>query len=99
MRGLLRGFGRVVAPETVLTYAVGMLLFGVVPYFLLFTRTGTKGEWSELTLLGLRLLLAFLCSLTGWVLTLRALANQTGAPPVVAPAEANLPPQPAPTGA
>jgi hypothetical protein len=94
LRGMFRGFGRVLAPATVLTYAVGMILFGVIPYFLLFTRTGTKGEWSELLLFGLRLLLAFLFSLTGWVLTLRALAYQAGAAPASAPVEANLPPQP-----
>ena len=99
LRGMFRGFGRVLAPETVLTYAVGMILFGVIPYFLLFTRTGAKGEWSELMIFGLRLLLAFLFSLLGWVLTLRALAHQAGTAPAAAPVEANMPPQPAPTGA
>jgi hypothetical protein len=94
LRGMFHGFGRVLAPETVLTYAVGMIIFGVIPYFLLFTRTGTKGEWSELTLFGLRLLLAFLCSLLGWVLTLRALAHTAGTSAAAAPVEANLPPQP-----
>lgn len=79
--GMFRGFGRVLAPQTVLTYAVGMVVFGVIPYFLLFTRTGTKGEWSELTLFGLRLVLAFLFTLLGWVLTLRALASLGDAPP------------------
>src|SRR2546423_10229747 len=46
LRGMFRGFGRVLAPQTVLTYAVGMIIFGLIPYFLLFARTGTKGEWS-----------------------------------------------------
>lgn len=96
LRGLFKGFGRVLAPQIVLTYAIGMILFGVIPYFLLFTHIGTKGEWAELMLFGLRLLLAFLCSLIGWVLTLRALASFDGAPPAPAPLEANLPPQPAP---
>jgi hypothetical protein len=77
--GMFRNFGRVLAPQTVLTYAVGMIIFGVIPYFLLFTRTGAKGEWTELSLFGLRLALAFLCTLVGWVLTLRALANQASA--------------------
>ena len=95
LRGLFKGFGRVLAPQTVLTYAVGMIIFGVIPYFLLFTRIGTKGEWSELLLFGVRLLLAFLLSLTGWVLTLRALAEPVGATTVPAPAEPDLPPQPA----
>ena len=96
--GMFRGFGRVLAPQTVLTYAVGMIVFGVIPYFLLFTRTGAKGEWTELTLFGLRLALAFLFTLLGWVLTLRALANLAGNAPAPV-AETNLPPQPVPSGA
>jgi hypothetical protein len=88
--GMFKGFGRVLAPQTVLTYAVGMIIFGVIPYFLLFTRTGAKGEWAELSLFGLRLALTFLCTLVGWVLTLRALANQTGAPMAQPQVEPNV---------
>ena len=99
LRGLFKGFGRVLAPQTVLTYAVGMIIFGVIPYFLLFTRTGAKGEWTELTLFGLRLALTFLCTLLGWVLTMRALAQPSGMPSQAATAGANLPPQTAPSGA
>ena len=95
LRGMFKGFGRVLAPQTVLTYAVGMIIFGVIPYFLLFTRTGTKGEWSELLLFGMRLLLAFLLSLIGWVLTMRALAAPMGTATAPAPVEPDLPPQPA----
>ncbi|HYY41131.1 MAG TPA: hypothetical protein VE775_00275, partial [Pyrinomonadaceae bacterium] len=72
---------------------------GVIPYFLLFTRTGAKGEWTELTLFGLRLALTFLCTLLGWVLTMRALAQPSGMPSQAATAGANLPPQTAPSGA
>ncbi len=99
LRGMFKGFGRVLAPQTVLTYAVGLVIFGVIPYFLLFTRTGTKGEWSELTLFGLRLVLAFLFTLIGWVLTLRALAHPAGVAADSVPLTASVPPQPAPTGA
>jgi hypothetical protein len=97
-RTMFKGFGRVLAPETVLTYAVGAVLFGVIPYFLLFTRTGTSGAWSELTLFGLRLLLAFLFSLVGWVLTMRALARPAGVEATPATRDASAP-QPAPTSA
>ena len=99
LRGLFKGFRSVLAPQTVLTYAVGMIIFAVIPYFLLFTRTGTKGEWTELMLFGLRLALAFLLTLAGWVLTLRALASPAGAQTAPAPVETNVPPQPAPTEA
>ena len=95
LRGMFKGFGRVLAPQTVLTYAVGMIIFGVIPYFLLFTRIGTKGEWTELLLFGVRLLLAFLLSLTGWVLTMRTLANTVGAATATTQTEPDLPPQPA----
>src|ERR1041384_945132 len=95
LRGMFKGFGRVLAPQTVLTYAVGMIIFGVIPYFLLFTRTGTKGEWSELLLFGVRLLLAFLFCVIGWVWTMRALAARMGTPTAPAPVEPDLPPQPA----
>lgn len=99
LRGMFTGFGRVLAPQIVLTYAVGAIIFGVIPYFLLFTRTGTKGEWSELTLFGARLALAFLFTLLGWVLTLRALAQPAGVATASMPLAASAPPQPAPTGA
>ncbi len=101
LRGMFKGFGRVLAPQTVLTYAVGLVIFGVIPYFLVFTRTGTKGEWSELTLFGVRLALAFLFTLIGWVLTLRALAHPAGVAADSMPSAASVPPplQPAPTGA
>lgn len=77
--GALRRLGdtlaRAFAPPTILTYAIGMILFALVPYFLLFAPTRVQSNWLELTLFSLRLLLAFVFTLFGWTLTMRALAR------------------------
>ncbi|MGH9941527.1 MAG: hypothetical protein ACRD9R_04100 [Pyrinomonadaceae bacterium] len=65
------------APQSVLTYAAGMILFALVPYFLIYKTTPTESNWLELALFTLRLALAFALTLFGWTLTLRALERQT----------------------
>lgn len=75
-RILARGF----APAPVLAYAVGLFAFGLLPYMLIFTRTPIKNAWGELILFGVRLALAFVFSLWGWVITLGALAQTAGTP-------------------
>lgn len=81
LRAALKGIGRTLArafaPRAVLAYAIGLVIFGVVPYFLLFTRTPTKNAWVEIGLLSARLVLALLFALLGWVITLGALAKMT----------------------
>jgi hypothetical protein len=80
----------------VLVYLVGLFLFGLMPYFVLFTRTGLTNGWAELSVFGLRLALVFALTLVGWVVTLGALARvtppETGTP--VVPESAT--PEPAP---
>jgi hypothetical protein len=44
---LLRAFG----PQSVLTYMAGFVVFGVIPYLLLFKTTATKHAWLEVALL------------------------------------------------
>ena len=63
------------APQSVLIYIAGFLVFGVAPYFLLFKTTQTKHAWLELSLLVTRLVIVFALTLFGWVITVRALAN------------------------
>ncbi len=70
-RILVRSF----APRALFIYVVGFLLFCVVPYFLLFTRTPARDAWVEMGLLGLRLTLSFLFIVFGWVMTLGSLAR------------------------
>lgn len=78
LKGAFRNAGRVLAnalaPGAALVYAVGLLLFGVIPYFLITTTYTRGGAWTQLTLLGTRLLLASLFMLFGWIITLGALS-------------------------
>ena len=66
---------RAFAPQSVLIYLAGFLVFGVAPYFLLFKTTQTKHAWLELSLLVARLAIVFALTLFGWVITVRALAQ------------------------
>jgi hypothetical protein len=93
LKGLHRVVGRAFAPRSVLVYAVGLFLFGLMPYFVLFTRTALTSGWAELTVFGLRLALAFVLTLVGWVVTLGALARVT--PPEAGPAVPVSEPEPA----
>ena len=92
LKGLHRVAGRAFAPRSVLVYVVGLFLFGLMPYFVLFTRTGLTNAWAELTLFGLRLAFVFVLTLVGWVVTLGALARvtppETGTPAAAEPAPA-----------
>ena len=75
----LKGAGRAVmrafAPRAVLIYAIGLVIFGVIPYFLIFTRTAVGNWWIEIGLLSARLALALIFVLFGWVITLGALTE------------------------
>lgn len=66
---------RAFAPQSVLIYLVGFVVFGLIPYFLLFRTTSTKHAWLEIFLLVARLAVAFGLTLFGWVITVKALAN------------------------
>jgi hypothetical protein len=65
---------RAFAPQSVLVYVVGFLIFAVVPYFLLFRTTPNKHAWLELSLLGIRVAAGFALTLLGWVITVKAIA-------------------------
>jgi hypothetical protein len=65
---------RAFAPQSVLIYAVGFLIFAVVPYFLLFRTTPNKHAWLDLILLGIRVAVVFALTLLGWVITVKAIA-------------------------
>ncbi|MDT5272246.1 MAG: hypothetical protein QOH49_4432 [Acidobacteriota bacterium] len=97
LKGFHRVVGRAFVPRSVLVYAVGLFLFGLMPYFVLFTRTAVTNGWAEVTLFGLRLALAFTLTLMGWLVTLGALARvtppETGTPAAVEPAPAEPAPE------
>jgi len=66
---------RAFAPRPVLVYAVGLFVFAALPYFVLYTRAPVSNGWGELFMFGLRLAFAFALTLTGWTITLGALAR------------------------
>lgn len=66
---------RAFAPQSVLIYIAGFIVFGVAPYFLLFKTTQTRHAWLELSFLVARLVAVFSLTLFGWVITVRALAQ------------------------
>ena len=80
VRKLRTHLARAFAPQSVLIYIAGFLIFGVVPYFLLFRTTQTKHAWIEVLLLATRLVVVFALTLFGWVVTVRALAHFSAAP-------------------
>ena len=96
LRRAHRVAGRAFLPRPVLVYAVGLLFFALLPYFIIFTRTPVKAAWGELLLFGLRLALAFVFTLWGWTITLGALAATT--PPLTTETATLEEPTPGATG-
>lgn len=75
-----QALARAFAPQTVLTYTLGLMLFAMLPYALLFAHLPIKGTRSDFTLFTARLVLAFLFMLFGWVLTITTLARDIVGP-------------------
>ncbi|HZG53072.1 MAG TPA: hypothetical protein VEZ40_13130 [Pyrinomonadaceae bacterium] len=73
-RHLLRAF----SASSLLTYGVGMIVFALIPYFLITKRTPVTSNTLELAIFGARILLAFSLMLFGWVMTVAALARIGG---------------------
>ena len=99
----LRRFHRIVArafsPRSVFIYAVGMILFALLPYFLI-TKGGALGTgWLEVALFSARVGLALLLTLFGWVVTMTALARTFYGDAPAAVVAAPAPPAPATTAA
>ena len=71
---------RAFAPQSVLIYIAGFLVFAVAPYFLLFRTTQSQHAWLELSFLVARLLVVFALTLFGWTITVRALGRFSSSP-------------------
>ena len=82
---------RAFSPDSVLVYGLGLIIFFVLPYVTLVPTFTVNGNKTEFAFFSLRLLLSFLFSLIGWVITLSSLTRYVhGWPPVVsAPAVAH----------
>jgi hypothetical protein len=75
LRRVHRLVARAFSPRSVFIYAVGMILFALVPYFLI-TKGATVGTgWLEVLLFSARVGLALLLMLFGWLTTMTALAR------------------------
>ena len=75
---------RAFSSDSVLIYGLGLILFFVLPYSMLGPTFTINGNKTEFTVFVLRLLLSFLFSLFGWVITLTALTRTApGLPPEV----------------
>jgi hypothetical protein len=80
VRRVVTHLGRAFAPRSVLIYIAGFIIFGVVPYFILFKITSTKHAWLELSFLVARLVVVFALTLFGWAITVRALGLTSTTP-------------------
>jgi hypothetical protein len=70
-RHIIRAF----SARSVFTYGVSMIVFALIPYFLVTKRTPVASNTLELLIFGARIFLAFSLMLFGWVMTLTALAR------------------------
>jgi hypothetical protein len=71
---------RAFAPQSILIYVVGFLIFAVIPYFLLFKTVPTKHAWLEIGLMVVRLAVVFSLTLFGWLMTVKAIALWSASP-------------------
>ena len=78
-KGILKRIGRGCAhafsSNSVLTYALGLIVFVLVPYALLFVPLTIRGNKTEFAVFVLRLVLVFVLTLFGWIVTVGALAK------------------------
>jgi hypothetical protein len=77
--------------DSVLTYALGLIVFVLVPYAVLFMRIPIKGNKTEFAVFILRLLLVYLFTLVGWIVTVNTLTKIE--PPPTEPVSAIQPAQ------
>ena len=75
LKSLGQTLSRAFAPQSVLIYSLGLIVFALIPYVLLFVRVTMGGTWREIAVFSARLALVFLFTLFGWVLTLSTFAK------------------------
>ncbi|HEV2915148.1 MAG TPA: hypothetical protein VGX92_17860 [Pyrinomonadaceae bacterium] len=71
-----RAFAPAFHPQVVSIYALGLILFAIIPYFLLFSRPHAWTAGVEIGLFITRLLLVFLFTIFGWTITVSALRRE-----------------------
>jgi hypothetical protein len=78
LRPLVRRLHRVAfsafAPQSVVVYTCGVVVFAIAPYLLIFHPTQTNRVWLEFSLLAVRLIVSALLILVGWFTTVGTLS-------------------------
>ena len=70
-----RGCAHAFSSNSVLTYVLGLIVFVLIPYALLFVPLTIKGNKTEFAVFVFRLVLVFVLTLFGWIVTVGALAK------------------------
>ena len=65
------------ASESVLIYTLGLVIFFVIPYAILFVPFNPKGNKTDFAFFVFRMVLTFIFSLIGWVVTISALTRNS----------------------
>jgi hypothetical protein len=82
-RQVRSALARAFTMPSVLAYALGLIVFALIPYALLFWRVAANGTKTDFAFFIFRLLLVFVFTLSGWILTLIGLSKiETAAPSV-----------------
>ena len=71
-------FSRSLTFDSVLIYALGLIVFLLVPYAILFAPIKVTGTKTDFAIFIARLLLVYVVTLIGWVVTVSALATTAG---------------------
>src|SRR2546423_1350871 len=72
---------RAFVSDSAFVYGLGLILFVLVPYLVLFVPLTVKGNKTDFVVFILRLLLVFIFTLVGWVVTLLTLLKNTTTAP------------------
>jgi len=80
LQRLGNAIARAFAFDSVLTYALGLIIFVLVPYAILFVRIPAKGAKTDFAIFIAQLLLAYLFTLIGWMITLTMLTKIEASP-------------------
>jgi hypothetical protein len=74
IRNVREALSKAFAPQSMLVFACGFLIFAVAPYFLLSKTMDIQRAWLEVSLLTARVVISALLILFGWVLTVGAMS-------------------------
>lgn len=77
LKRLGNAFAQALAFDAVLIYALGLIVFVLIPYAILFVPIKVMGTKTDFAIFVARLLLVYVFTLIGWIVTVSALARTT----------------------